>query len=109
MYFLFVIKIRHKYISRDNGEITQKELSKLFFAWVSQQSPKSREDIDHWYWGFNQEKSDGFWLLWGIFNVYIKQNIITAELKKKQIFIQLMFTDWWKINHVKEGQEEKMI
>ena len=27
-------------------------------------------------------KHDGFWLLWGIFNEYIKQNIITAMLRK---------------------------
>ena len=27
-------------------------------------------------------KNDGIWLLWGIFKEYIKQNIITAVLKK---------------------------
>ena len=27
-------------------------------------------------------KNDGFWLLWGIFKEYIKQNIITAVLRK---------------------------
>ena len=27
----------------------------------------------------NKEKNDGFLLLWGIFNNYIKQNIIIAE------------------------------
>ena len=27
-------------------------------------------------------KSDGFWLLWGIFKKYIKQNIIMAVLRK---------------------------
>ena len=27
----------------------------------------------------NKEKNDGFLLLWGIFNKYIKQNIIIAE------------------------------
>ena len=30
----------------------------------------------------NQEKDDRFWLLWGIFNEYIKQNIIMKELRK---------------------------
>ena len=30
----------------------------------------------------NKEKDDGFWLLWGIFNEYIKQNIIMALLRK---------------------------
>ena len=27
-------------------------------------------------------KNDGFWLLWGIFKEYIKQNIIMAVLRK---------------------------
>ena len=27
-------------------------------------------------------KNDGIWLLWGIFKEYIKQNIITAVLRK---------------------------
>ena len=27
-------------------------------------------------------KSDGFWLLWGTFKEYIKQNIIKAVLRK---------------------------
>ena len=31
---------------------------------------------------FNQEKNDGFWLLWETFNEYIKQNIIMTVLKK---------------------------
>ena len=30
----------------------------------------------------NKGKDDGFWLLWEIFNKYIKQNIIMAELRK---------------------------
>ena len=30
----------------------------------------------------NREKDDGFWLLWGIFKEYIKQNIIMAGLGK---------------------------
>ena len=45
-------------------------------------SPKCREEIDHWYWGFNQETSYGFWLLLGIFNDYIKQNMIMTVLQK---------------------------
>ena len=31
----------------------------------------------------NQEKRDGFWLLRGIFNEYMKQNIIMAVLRKE--------------------------
>ena len=38
-------------------------------------------------------KNDGFWLQWGIFKEYIKQNIITAVLRKAK-FIQLPFADW---------------
>ena len=30
MYFVFVIKIRSKSVSRDNGKVIQKEMSKLF-------------------------------------------------------------------------------
>ena len=30
-------------------------------------------------------KNDGFWLQWGIFNEYIKQNIITAVLRKAKV------------------------
>ena len=30
----------------------------------------------------NQEKDYEFWLLWGICNEYIKQNIIIAQLRK---------------------------
>ena len=30
----------------------------------------------------NKEKDDGFLLLWGIFNEYIKQNIIMAKWRK---------------------------
>ena len=32
IYFEFAIKIRHKSISRDNGKIIRKEMSKLFYA-----------------------------------------------------------------------------
>ena len=30
----------------------------------------------------NKEKDDGFWLLWGILNEFIEQNIIMVELRK---------------------------
>ena len=35
----------------------------------------------------NQEKDDGFWLLWGIFNEYIKQNVIMEELRKVNFYL----------------------
>ena len=49
---------------------------------------------------WNQEKDDGFWLLWGIFNEYIEQNIIMVELRKAN-FHSVDIADWWKINYVK--------
>ena len=33
----------------------------------------------------NKEKDDEFWLLWGVFNDYIKQNIIMVVLRKVDI------------------------
>ena len=51
------------------------------------------EEMDG-YWACNR-KDDGFWLLWGIFKEYIKQNVIIAVLKKA-ITIQLSFADWLK-------------
>ena len=39
------------------------------------------------------EKNDGVWLMWRIFKEYLKQNIITAVLKK-QMLIQLSFANW---------------
>ena len=32
----------------------------------------------------SRRKNDGFWLLWVIFKQYLKQNIITAVLKKSK-------------------------
>ena len=37
-------------------------------------------------------KNDGFWLLWGIFKEYFKQNIIMAVLRKANT--HLSFADW---------------
>ena len=34
----------------------------------------------------NKETDDGFILLWGIINKYIKQNIIMAELRKANFY-----------------------
>ena len=88
MYFVSAIKIRDMSVLRDNGKITRIEISKLF-----------RYDCDHYdmvkcRWNMNFEeidtepsigKNDGFWLPWGIFEDYIKQNIIMTLSKKKQI------------------------
>ena len=77
MHLVFVIKTRHNSVSCSNSKITQKEMSKLFLC-----------DYFTIGWNVNREgknkkkKSDGFWLLWGIFNEYIKQNVIMAMLRK---------------------------
>ena len=69
-----------KSVSRGNSKIIRKETSKLFscdYVTIRQNAARwdAREEK-------NQEKDDGFWLLWGILNEYIKQNIIMAELRK---------------------------
>ena len=85
MHFVFVIKIRHKSVSRDNGKIAQKEMSKLFscgcFTTHFYSMVKCPRNVN-----FDTEpsvgKNDGFWLLWGLFKVYIEENIIMAVLRK---------------------------
>ena len=75
MYFLFVIKTRHKSVSRGNSKTTQKEMSKLFLCDYLTSSPfaeKRRKEL---------KKDDGLYLRL-IFNEYIKQNIIMAVLRK---------------------------
>ena len=77
---VFAIKTRHKSISRGNSKITRKEMSKLFscnYLTICRNVARwdAREES-------NQQKDDGFWLLWGIFNEYIKQNIFMAVLRK---------------------------
>ena len=41
--------------------------------------PKCREEINI---KPSRETNDGFWLLWGIFKKYVKQNIIMKVLRK---------------------------
>ena len=57
-------------------------MSKLFSynGVASEMSPKSEFWKDGYY--PYTEKNDGVWLLWGIFKEYLKQNIITAVLRK---------------------------
>ena len=52
----------------------------------------------------NHQKDDGFWLLWGIFNEYSKQNIIEAELRKANFHS----ADICRC-HLKKDQGEKLI
>ena len=85
MYFVLAIKTRHMSVSRDNVEVTRKEMSKLFschydhYDMVNGRRNVNFENIDT---EPATGKNDGFWLLWGIFKEYIKQNIIMAVLRK---------------------------
>ena len=80
MCVVFVIKTRHRSVSRGNRKITRKEMSKSFLCdyfticwnvaiW------DAREER-------NLEEYRGFWLLWGIFNEYIKQHVVMAVFRK---------------------------
>ena len=84
MYFVFIIKTRHKSVFRGNSKITRKEISKLFPCdYLTIRRNVARWDAKE---ERNPEKDDGFWLLWGIFNEYIKQNIIMVELIKVNFY-----------------------
>ena len=52
-------------------------------------------------------KNDGFWLLWGIFKEYIKQNIIMAVLRKTLSHSVVICRLTKKIDNVKEDQRRK--
>ena len=56
----------------------------------------------------DKEKDDGFLLLWGIFNKYIKQNIIMAELRKAN-FHSVDIFKLIKNQSCKKDQGEKLI
>ena len=55
----------------------------------------------------NQEKDDGFWLMWGISNEYIKQNIIMAVLRNAN-FRSVNICRLIKNQSCKKGQGEKL-
>ena len=70
----------------------EKKMSKLFSydGVASEMSLK----FEFWKDGYcTTGKIDGVWLMWRICKEYLKQNIITAMLKK-QILIQLSFANW---------------
>ena len=52
-------------------------------------------------------KNDGFWLLWGIFKKYIKQNIIMTVLRKANSYSVVMWRLIKKIDNVKEDPRRK--
>ena len=47
-------------------------------------------------------KNDLFWLLWGIFKKYIKQNIIMAVFKKSKFSLSCHLQIEKKVNNAKE-------
>ena len=57
-------------------------MSKLFsYNGVASEMSLKSEFWKDGYYPYT-EKNDGVWLLWGIFKEYLKQNIITAVLRK---------------------------
>ena len=103
MYLVFVIKTRHNSVSCCNSKITQKEMSKLFLChyltigwnvdWEGKNQKKKMMDFDYY-----EE-----------YLTNILNKMLLWQCKEKQIFIQLTFADWWKIDHVKKDQGEKLI
>ena len=96
MYLVFIFKIRHKSVSRDNGKCTRKEIPKLFswnyltsrwnvekrliFQFKLEASIQSKK---------KRKKEKKRWvlitiLLWGMFNEYIKEDIIVAVLRLRK-------------------------
>ena len=86
MYFVFTIKTKHMSVSCGNGKITRKEMSKLFscghdrYDMVKCHRNVNFEEIDT---ESSTGKNDGLLLLWGIFEEYIKQNIMMKVIKKE--------------------------
>ena len=39
----------------------------------------------------------------------VSKKILLWQCWEKQVFIQLIYADWWKINNVKENPGEKLI
>ena len=39
----------------------------------------------------------------------VSKKILLWQCREKQVFIQLIYADWWKINNVKENPGEKLI
>ena len=69
MYFVFVIKIRSKSVSRDNGKVIRKEMSKLFLRdnLASHQNVEKILIIDT-DWGLNQQQKT--WILITMKNIW---------------------------------------
>ena len=69
----------------DNGKITQKEMSKLLFQnyhYHGMVKCCRNVDFEEMVTECSTGKNYRFWILWGIFKGYIKQNVIMAVLGK---------------------------
>ena len=83
--------------------LSQNQMSKLFFqnitGMVKCRQIVNFEEMDtEWSTG----KNYGFWVLWGIFKEYIKQNIIMAVLRKANSHSVAICRLIKKINDAKE-------
>ena len=88
--------------------LPQNQMSKLFFqnitAVVKFSQIANFEEMDtEWSAG----KNYGFWVLWGIFTEYIKQNIIMAVLRKANSHSVVICRLIKKINTVKDNPRRK--
>ena len=84
MHFVFVTEIRNKSVSPDNGKTIVKanEMSKLYswdYLTTYCSMVKCRDEINT---EISRGRNFGCSLLWGVFNEYIKQNVIIAVLRK---------------------------
>ena len=70
-------------VSRDNGKITRKDFKIITTTTVDGMVKCCRNvDFEEMDTECSTGKNYGFWVLWGIFKEYIKQNIIMAVLRK---------------------------
>ena len=99
-------------VSRNNGEITSTKShletisSKYHYhcGMVKCRQIVNFEEMDtEWSTG----KNYGFWVLWGIFKEYIKQNIIMAVLRKANSHSVAICRLIKKINTVKDDPRRK--
>ena len=99
-------------VSRDNGAITSTKsnveivFSKYYYHYgmvKCRQIVNFQEMETEWSTG----KKYGFWLLWGIFKEYVKQNIVMAVLTKANSHSVAVCRLIKKINIVKDDSRRK--
>ena len=101
------------YICGDNGKITRKKLSSKIpnicqnYFQCSEMSLKSefwKNGCSFWY---IHRKNNEVWLLWGKFKEYLKQNIITAVLRKANAHSVVICRLIKKINNVNKNRSKR--